>query len=108
MDMKIKKGDTVKMMTGKDRTKTGKVLRVLSGGMRVTVEGLNLLTKHQRPRREGEKGQKIHFPRSVSIANVMLVCTKCGRGTRVGYRFITEGEKQKKVRMCKKCKELID
>lgn len=103
--MKIRKGDTVKMLTGKDRTKTGKVLRVLSESERVVVEGLNVLHKHQRPRREGEKGQKIAFPRAVPLANVILVCTKCGRGTRVGYRFL---EDAKKVRVCKKCKELID
>ena len=102
--MKIRKDDTVKMLTGKDRGKTGKVLRVLAGNLRVVVEGLNMLTKHQRPRREGEKGQKIQFPRSVALANVMLVCTKCGRGTRVGYHILAGG---KKARACKKCKELI-
>ncbi len=103
------------MLTGKDRGKTGKVLRVLGKVERVTVEGLNLLTKHQRPRREGEKGQKIQFPRTVPLANIMLVCTKCGRGTRVAYRFIEEGpstdaqgKAKKKVRACKKCNELID
>ena len=104
--MKIKKGDTIKMLTGKDRGKTGKVLRVIEKTMKVAVEGLNLLTKHQRPRREGEKGQKIQFPRPVPLANVILVCTKCGRGTRVGFQFIEEGKK--KVRVCKKCKEFID
>ena len=104
--MKIKKGDTVRMMTGKDHGKTGKVLRVISKSNRCVVEGLNILTKHQRPRREGEKGQKIKFPRSVPSANVMLVCTKCARPTRVGYQMIDNGKK--KVRSCKKCKELID
>lgn len=106
--MKIKKGDTVKMMTGKDYGKTGKVLRVIAKSRRCVVEGLNVLVKHQRPRREGEKGQKIQFPRSVPLANVMLLCTKCARPTRVGYRFIDEEEKKKKIRACKKCKELID
>lgn len=96
------------MMTGKDHGKSGKVLRILSKSNRCVVEGLNMLTKHQRPRREGEKGQKIQFPRSVPSANVMLVCTKCARPTRVGYRFVLEGEEKKKVRSCKKCKELID
>ena len=103
--MKIRKGDTVRMMTGKDRTKTGKVLRVVLQTGRVVVEGCNVMTKHQRPRREGEKGQKIQFPRAVTVANVMLICTKCGRGTRVGYRFLEDGKE--KVRICKKCKELI-
>ncbi len=104
--MKIKKGDTVRMMTGKDHGKSGKVLRILSKSNRCVVEGLNMLTKHQRPRREGEKGQKIQFPRSVPLANVMLVCTKCARPTRVGYQMIEDGKK--KARSCKKCKELID
>ena len=74
--MKIKKGDTVKMLTGKDRGKTGKVLRVVTEGERVVVEGCNVLTKHQRPRREGEKGQTIKFPRSVPLGTVMLLCPK--------------------------------
>ena len=103
--MKIKKGDTITMLSGKDRNKTGKVLRVLAEAEKVVAEGLNILTKHQRPRREGEKGQKIQFTRAVPLANVMLVCTKCGKGTRVGYRFLDDA---KKVRVCKKCKELID
>lgn len=92
------------MRIGKDRGKSGKVLRVLPDRNRVVVEGLNVLTKHQRPRREGEKGQKIHFPRTVPSSTVVLLCPKCGRGTRVGYRFLEDG---KKVRICKQCKELI-
>lgn len=102
--MKIKKGDTVKMIKGKDRGKTGKVLRVLTKEHRAVVEGLNLITKHQRPKREGEKGQKLQFPRPVFAANMMVVCTKCNRPARLGYRILADGAKE---RMCKKCKESI-
>lgn len=102
--MKIRKGDIVKMLTGKDRGKTGKILRAIPTRGRVVVEGLNLVTKHQRPRREGEKGQKLSIPRAVPLANVALVCTKCSKQTRVGYQILPNGKKE---RMCKKCKELI-
>jgi large subunit ribosomal protein L24 len=98
--MKIKKNDIVKMLAGKDRGKTGKVLRVLSREKKVVVEGHNLVKKHQRPRREGEKGQRVEIPRAIDQSNVILVCPKCGKATRVGYK-ISGGEKQ---RICKRCK----
>lgn len=103
--MKVKKGDNVKMMAGKDRGKTGKVLRVYPDRKKVVVEGLNLLTKHQRARSEKEKGQKIHFPRAVSSSIVRVICTKCGVPARIGAKRLESG---KNARMCKKCKELIE
>jgi large subunit ribosomal protein L24 len=102
--MKIKKGDKVKMLIGKDVKKTGKVLKIFPKKQKVVIEGLNLRIKHMRPKKEREKGQKIQFPASVSISNVMLICLKCGKSTRVGYRIL---ESKKKVRMCKKCGEII-
>lgn len=98
--MKIKKNDTVKMLGGKDRGKTGKVLRVIPDEGKVIVEGLNMIKKHNRPRREGEKGQRVEIPRRVDISTVALVCPKCGQATRVGYSV--NGEH--KARICKKCK----
>lgn len=98
--MKIKKGDTVKMLSGKDRGKTGKVLHVLPKEGKVSVEGLNIRVKHVRPRRQGEKGQRIQFPGMVASSKVMLVCPSCGKPTRVGGW--KEGEK--KMRQCRKCK----
>jgi large subunit ribosomal protein L24 len=98
--MKIKKGDVVKMIAGKDKDKTGKVLKVVLDGGKVVVEGLNLMKKHKRPRKEGEKGQRVEIPRAVSVSNVKLVCPKCGKAARVGYK--KSGEK--KFRICKKCK----
>lgn len=71
--MKIKKGDTVKILAGKDRSKTGKVVQVLPKKDRVVVEGINIFKKHVKPKREGEKGQTVEMPRSVHISNVKIV-----------------------------------
>lgn len=110
--MKIKKGDKVKILTGKDKGKTGKVLQVFTSRRRASIEGLNLLIKHVRPRREGEKGQRIEFPAPINISNLTIICSKCGKPTRVGYQYKEIGpegkKKRKKVRMCKKCKKQID
>jgi len=108
--MKIKKNDKVMILAGKDNGKTGKVLQVFPVRQRVSIEGLNLLIKHLRPRRDGEKGQRIEFPAPLNMSNVMLVCTKCGKPTRVAYKVTAgaEGSKKTKVRVCKKCKQVID
>lgn len=111
--MKIRKGDTVKIIIGKDRGKTGKVLQVLrkeGKNNRVVIEGLNLKYRHLRPRREREKGQRIMFPAPMDISNVMLVCPKCGKPTRVGYKVLdkkTELRKERKQRVCKKCGAIL-
>lgn len=101
--MKIHKGDTVKIMTGKDRGKSGKVARVLPSANKLVVNGLNMFKKHQRPKKQGEKGQLITISRPLSVSNVMLLCKSCDQPTRVGFRF--EGES--KVRFCKKCKVAV-
>ncbi len=110
--MKIKKDDKVKILAGKDKGKTGKVLQIFVSKKRASVEGLNLLIKHIRPRREGEKGQRVEFPAPIEMSNLMLVCSKCGKASRVGYDYkeigIEENKKTKKVRICKKCKKQID
>lgn len=101
----MKKGDKVKILAGKDRGKEGKVLAVLPEKGRLTVEGLNLVVKHMRPRRGGEKGQRIQFPASMNASNVLVVCPKCSKPARIGYKIL---ENKKKVRLCKQCKEVID
>lgn len=101
--MKIKKNDIVKMLIGKDKGKTGKLLRVDRENGKIAVEGLNLIKKHKRPRREGEKGQRVEIPRLIRVSNVALVCPKCGKATRVGYKKVGN----KKLRVCKKCKAEI-
>lgn len=107
--MDIKKNDKVKILTGKDKGKTGKILQVLPKEGKVSIEGLNLLIKHLRPQREGEKGQRIEFPAFINVSNVALVCPKCGKPSRVGHKVVKgEGKKDKKFRVCKKCQEIIE
>lgn len=101
--MKIRKGDNIKMLSGKDRGKTGKVSRVLSKEGKVLVDGLNLVKKHVRPKKQGEKGQRVSVPAAVDASNLMLICPKCSKPTRVAYK---QGEKNK-YRICKKCKSEI-
>lgn len=101
--MKIKKSDTILVISGKDRGRKGKVLKVSPKENRILIEGINLRKKHRRPRRSGEKGQIVELPAPVSISSVKLICPKCGKATKVGYK-ITEG---KKYRICKKCGQEI-
>ena len=77
--MNIKKGDKVQIIAGKDKGKIGKVLQIFPKRQRVSVEGLNLLIKHMRPRKQGESGQRIEFPAPLNISNLMLICPKCGK-----------------------------
>jgi large subunit ribosomal protein L24 len=101
--MRIKKGDTVKILLGKDHGKTGKVQHADPKSERVTLENLNLMKKHVRPRKQGEKGEVVQVPRPVRVSNVALVCPSCGKATRVGARR----EGNSKVRFCKKCNATI-
>jgi large subunit ribosomal protein L24 len=97
--MKIKKGDNIKMLSGKDRGKTGKVLRVIPTSGKMIVEGLNLIKKHVRPKKQGEKGQRVSVPAAVNISNAMIVCPKCSKSSRVGFKM----KDKNKFRVCKKC-----
>lgn len=106
--MNIKKNDKIKMLSGKDKGKSGKVLQASPRENKVSIEGLNLLIKHLRPRRDGEKGQRIEFPSFVDVSNVSLICPKCGKATRVSHKIVEENGKAKKYRACQKCKEVID
>lgn len=110
MKMKIKKNDKVIVITGKDKGKSGTVLRSIPPLGKIVVEGVNIRAKHVRTRKEGEKGQKIFFPAALAVSNVKLICPKCGVPTRVGYRMLdtrSENVRQKKDRMCKKCRQPI-
>jgi large subunit ribosomal protein L24 len=106
--MRIKKDDNVKVMAGKNRGKTGKVIQAFPRLGKVVVEGVNLTTRHLKVRRQGDKGQKIQFPGPINASNVMLICPKCALPTRIGAHLLTEGGKQRKARTCKKCKEVIE
>jgi len=99
----LKKGDNVQILKGKDRGKSGKILRINPRENRAVVEGLNLVKKNIRPKREGEKGQIISIPQSVSLSNLAFLCEHCRRPVRLG---IEEGEKGKK-RYCRKCRAVV-
>lgn len=102
--MKIKMNDQVKISAGKDKLKSGKVIQVFPEEGKIVVEGLNMLKKNMRARRESEKGQVIELAAPISMSKVMLICPKCQKVTRVGYKM--DGATKKRV--CRKCKEFID
>jgi len=99
--MKLKKGDNVLIIAGKDKGRTGKVIRAIPKELKILVEGINLKKKHVRPKREGEKGQVVEIPSALDISDVKLICPKCGKVTRVGYKI----DKDAKKRICKKCNQ---
>jgi large subunit ribosomal protein L24 len=111
--LRIKKGDTVVVLSGKDRGKTGQVLAAFPSKNKVLVEGVNMMTKHQKARQSGrpgrsaaqqiQEGGRIEKPAAMSAAKVMLICPTCNKPTRVGYEF-REGEGKpasRKYRVCK-------
>ena len=103
--MHVKKGDTVQVISGKDKGKVGEITRVNPKTSQVTIEGVNVRTKHVKPQQEGESGQIITFEAPVHSSNVMLYSSKEKTVSRVGYTFTEDG---KKVRMLKKTGEIID
>lgn len=100
----IKKGDTVVVIAGKEKGKTGKVTEVSPKDNRVLVDGVNIVTKHQKARRQDEKSQIVKKSAPIESSNVMVVCPSCGKATRIAHSEI-EG---KKVRTCKKCNASLD
>jgi len=107
--MKIKKGDQVKIISGKHKGKNGKVLRVFPDNNRVLVEGINLIYRHTRPSQKNPKGGIVEKEGTVNASNVMLVDTRSNTPTRVGYRLIEDKEKKtfNKVRISNKSGEII-
>ncbi len=101
--MKIRKGDTVKVLSGNDKGKTGEVLEVIPKTHKIIVKGINIRKKHIKPRKQGEEGGIIPSEFSIHSSKVAVVCPKCGKATRIGYSV----EKDEKVRVCKKCGENI-
>ena len=98
--MKIRKGDTVKILSGKDRGKTGTVTRMLPRRNRAIVEGMNLKKKHQRSRRQDKKGEIILLPAPLALSVLELVCPRCAKPTRVGYRRDPAAGKQRRCTRC--------
>lgn len=98
--MKIRKGDRVVVLTGKDRGKEGTVTFALPKEGRVVVDGINIVKKHQKPTRATQQGGIIDKEMPIPVANVAILCSACGKRTRVGFRFEPDGTK---VRICRKC-----
>ena len=101
--MKIRRDDIVLITSGKDKGKRGKVVRALPKEEKIVVEGINVRKKHVRPKRSGEKGQVVQKPAPLHISNAKLICPKCSKAVRIGYKV----EAGKKYRICKKCKQEI-
>ena len=98
-NMKIKKGDTVVVLSGKDKGKQGKVQAVIPADRKVVVEGVNIVTCHTKPRRQGETGGIVKREAAIYASKVQVVCPKCNKGTRVAHKI----EGGKKIRVCKHC-----
>lgn len=101
----VKKDDTVMVMAGKEKGKTGKVLRVLPDKERIIVESLNMVKRHTRPTRTNQEGGIREKEAPLALSNVMLVCAACHKPTRTGVRLLEDGAK---ARFCKKCNEIVD
>lgn len=102
--MNIKKGDKVLVLAGKDKDKSGSVVRVICEEKKIIVDKVNIVKKHSKSRLEGVKGEVMEKSMPINISNVQLVCPKCGKATRVGKKVLESG---KRVRVCKKCGEEI-
>lgn len=101
--MKLKKGDNILIIAGKDKGRKGKVLRSLPKGEKIVVEGINLRKKHVRPKKSGEKGQVVEVPLPIYASNAKIICPKCGKAAKIGYK----ANKKEKYRICKKCGQKI-
>ncbi|WP_028505023.1 50S ribosomal protein L24 [Ruminococcus sp. FC2018] len=100
----VRSGDTVVVLSGKDKGKQGKVLQVSPKEGKVIVEGLNVVTKHVKPRRQGEQGGIVEAEAAMYASKVQLVCPKCSKPTRIAHKILEDGSK---VRVCKSCSEEI-
>jgi len=101
----VKKDDTVMVMAGKEKGKSGKVLRVIPDKGRIIVEALNMVKRHSRPTRTNQEGGIVEKEAPLAVSNVMLVCSACSKPTRTGVRVLEDGSK---ARFCKKCNEIVD
>jgi large subunit ribosomal protein L24 len=97
--MRIKKGDTVKILSGNDKGKQGEVLEVIPKSEKILVKGINIRKKHVKPRKQGEEGGIISAECAIHSSKANVVCPKCNKATKIGYTV----EKDEKVRVCKKC-----
>lgn len=98
--MKLKKGDNIIIISGKDKNKKAKIFRVFPNENKIIAEGINIKKKHQRPKKQGEKGRRLEIPAPFNISKAMIICGSCSKPTRIGYKLIDKN----KIRICGKCK----
>ena len=103
--IRIKKDDKVKVLTGKDKGKIGKVLKVVKKTNRVVVENINVVKVHQRPTQANPQGGIVDKTMPINVSNLMVMCNSCVKPTRIGMKQLEDG---KRVRICKKCNQQID
>jgi len=107
--LNIKTGDTVVVISGKEKGKQGKIQKAFPAEGKIIVAGVAMVKKHQKPRGQGMPGGIIEKEAAIPACKVMLVCPACGKATRVAHKFVeVEGQKPQKVRSCKKCGATID
>ena len=106
--MHVRKNDTVMIITGKDKGTKGKITAAFPKTGKVIVEGVNMVTRHQKARNAMQPGGIVKKEAPIDASNVMLVCSKCKKATRVSTKFLGDGAAKSKVRVCKKCGEVID
>ena len=104
MGLSIKKNDTVLVVTGKEKGKKGRVISVNPAKSKILIERINIIKRHMKPSKKYSQGGIIEKEAPLHISNVMLVCSKCGKPTRIGNTVLSDG---KKARICKKCKEVV-
>jgi large subunit ribosomal protein L24 len=105
MGLNIKKNDTVMVMSGDEKGKKGRVISVLSSDNRILIESINMIKRHMKPSKKYSQGGIIEKEAPVNRSNVMLVCPKCDKSTKISQKILENGEK---IRSCKKCGEVID
>jgi large subunit ribosomal protein L24 len=103
--MKIRKNDTVLVITGKDKGKKGKVRKSLPKEDKVIVEGLNMIKRHSKTKGQARQAGIIELEAPLKVSKVMIICNKCAKPARIGYRILEDG---KKARICRACAEVID
>ena len=101
----VKKGDVVKILSGKEKGKSGKILKAFPAKQRIIIEHLNMIKKHTKRRSQGQGGGIIEREGTLHVSNVMLICPSCKQATRIGKKLLEDGTK---LRVCKKCGEVVD
>ena len=101
---KIRKGDTVSVLKGRDRGKRGRVVAILTARGAALVEGVNMVKKHRRKTRQDQQGGIVNIESPISLSNVLLLCKHCNTGVRIGFQVLPDGTKN---RICRECKEVL-